>query len=135
MLSITLISDISKEIFSSNPNYQYIINFAINGTIVSATLALLTFTYALVLEPPIKSEIIKIGEKFLMSTLLFIIGFIFLNSAKGILNNAETSISPDLVRFSIILLLLVGGILIQIASACYFAIGISKLLYKIITSR
>ena len=132
LFSLVLIPNISKEIFSSNPDYQSITYFAINGTIVSATLALLTFTYALVLEPPIKREIIKIGENFLMSTLFFIIGIISLNLAKEILNNTETFNSSDLVAY---FTLFGGGFLILIASACYFAIGISILLYKIITSR
>ena len=129
---ITLISNIINEIFLPNPNYQYIISFGINGTIVSATLALLTFTYALVLDYPIRRDIISIGKIFLRSTLFFIIGIISLNVVKEMMDSSEKFASPDLIAEFTVFFLFYGGFLLLIVSASLFAVGISKLLFKII---
>lgn len=129
---ITLLSNIINEIFLPNPNYQYIISFGINGTIVSATLALLTFTYALVLDYPIRRDIISIGKIFLRSTLFFIIGIISLNVVKEMMDNSEKFASPDLMAEFTVIFLFFGGFLLLILSASLFAVGISKLLFKII---
>lgn len=129
---LKLISNTINEIFLPNPNYQYIISFGINGTIVSATLALLTFTYAQVLDYPIRRDIISIGKFFLRSTLFFIVGIIFLNVAKEMMDNSEKFASPDLIAEFAVYFLFFGGLLLLILSASLFAVGISKLLFKII---
>ena len=129
---LILISNTINEIFLPNPNYQYIISFGINGTIVSATLALLTFTYAQVLDYPIRRDIISIGKFFLRYTLFFIIGIIFLNVAKEFMDNSEKFAYPELIAEFTVYFLFFGGFLLLILSASLFASGISKLLFKLI---
>ncbi len=60
------------------PDYKAIIDYGERGTILIATLAILTFAYAVALELPEREKITKIGKYFLKSVLNFVIGLIFL---------------------------------------------------------
>ena len=60
------------------PNYNDIINYGERGTILIATLAILTFTYAVTFESPEKEAVREIGKNFFKSVLNFVVGLIFL---------------------------------------------------------
>lgn len=114
---------------------ENLITIAELGTIITATLTVLIFTYASVLENDERTTIKKIGEYFLKSTVNFIIGIIFLiGFGKTLLNTNNEFGVPDIIfNFSIyiniILYLIAYAILL--ASIIYFTIGITNLLKKL----
>lgn len=131
-LFIIIISWITG-IFSPKRDYNFIISTAINGIILSATLALLTFTYALVLNYPEKKNIITIGKKFLNATLNFILGIIFLGLFALSLEKYENRFNlPDFIIDSSLLILFFIGLFAFVMSVYYFSFGIGDLLKKIL---
>src|SRR5574341_1389095 len=63
-----LILSIIKEAISPTMDVKNMVTIAERGTIISATLAVLTFTYSSCFENFAKKPIVKIGEQFLAST-------------------------------------------------------------------
>lgn len=113
-------------------DYDLIISIVEKGAIIIATIAVLTFTYALTLDYPKKKLVTKSGKYFLKSVLNFIIGMIFLIGFRDYLDNPINTFGLlDLIfNFTtiIIFLLFSSGLLILISSAYFFAIGITDLL-------
>ncbi len=118
------------EIASPSRNSDFIISTAIEGVIVSATLTVLTFTYALILDYPERVRIIKTGKIFLFSTLNFIIGLIYINISVEI--SHTTSFIEFLDEYIAFFLLIIGLVLLMI-SAISFAVGISRLLQNLLS--
>jgi thiamine transporter ThiT len=100
-------------------------SIAERGTIISATLAVLTFTYASCFENPVKKHITKIGEYFLESTLLFLVGIIFLTGF------GETVIKGNPVVSNSVFIFFIFIVLTLVISICFFVIGISDLLKQL----
>ncbi len=109
-------------IFSKEPDYQLIISYGERGTILIATLVVLTFTYALALENPKKNNVIMSGEHFLKSLLSFVIGIIF---SMGI-RTAEYQSSSLGLYF-----LFLNGFVMLFLSAIYLTNGLFDLLKSI----
>jgi hypothetical protein len=124
-------------IFLPTRDYNFIISGAINGTILSATLALLTFTYALVLDYPKRAYIINVGEFFLKATLNFMLGIIFIGLFALVLNKADTMpplpefINNFMLSLTLFILFFIG-IIALVMSVYFFSIGIASLLKKIL---
>ncbi len=102
----------------------------------------MAFTYALVLEYPERKYILNAGRYFLISTLTFIIGIIFLGELKEEINNRAfiiifysgylpQSIINSQISFNNSAVLFIGLILFGL-SAIYFALGVTGLLKKLI---
>ena len=119
-------------IASDEPDYNSIISFGERGTILIATLAVLTFTYAAVLGYPKKDAIIEIGKYFFKSVLNFVIGIIFSIGFKEALTNQSNMFGlPDGVySYTIIVgfVLFFSGLVMLILSAFYLANGITRLM-------
>ena len=110
-------------------NVKNLITIAESGTIITATLTVLIFTYASVLRNDEHTAIIEIGECFLKSTVNFIIGIIFLigsgKTSDSIFN------SPPLFPPPINIILYFIAYVILIVSIVYFIRGITNLLKKL----
>ncbi|MCX9024525.1 MAG: hypothetical protein OIN85_00350 [Candidatus Methanoperedens sp.] len=121
---------------NKEPDYESIISFGERGTILIATLALLTFTYALALDNNTekKEAVRKSGEYFLKSVLNFVIGLLFLIGFRDILTKppSNTFGLPDFVIaspfFIGMLVLIFGGLAMLILSALYLAQGLIGLI-------
>lgn len=70
-------ADIFLLIISPNPDFNSIVSTGERGTILIATVAVLTLTYAAASEFPEKNGILKSGKYFFKSVLTFVIGMIF----------------------------------------------------------
>ena len=73
----------------AEPDYDMLISIGERGTLIIATIAILTFTYALTLDYPDKKDIQKSGKYFFKSALDFIIGMVF------IIGFRDTAASPS----------------------------------------
>ncbi|MFA4934735.1 MAG: hypothetical protein WC568_02750 [Candidatus Methanoperedens sp.] len=116
------------------PDYESIISFGEKGTILIATLALLTFTYASVLDYPEKEAVRKSGEYFLNSVLNFVIGLIFSIGFRDVLTRPPSN-TFGLPDFVIVLPFIIAmfafffiGLAMLILSAFYLAKGIAGLI-------
>lgn len=120
---------IIKTAFSEN--FEVLIEIAQMGAIITATLAVLTFTYALTfdnytLHSHIKKDVINTGKYFYLSCLNFIIGIIFLTfSGKAFAYAIEDN---DMLRLVINGFFLIICFSIFLLSSGYFAIGIKNIL-------
>lgn len=119
-------------IVSKEPDYTSIISYGEKGTILIATLVILTFTYATTLEYPEKSIVIKSGKYFLKSALNFAVGIIFLIGFKDSLINPTNVLGlPDILFvFSKVLVFLffLSGLGMLILSAFFLVLGLMDLL-------
>lgn len=115
------------------PDYEYILYFGERGTILIATLALLTFAYASVLDYPEKEAVRKSGKYFLKSVLNFVIGLIFSIGFRDVLTRppSNTFDLPDFVIvfpfYIAVFVLLFSGLAMLILSAFYLTKGITGL--------
>ena len=127
----TAFSKLFIMMLSEDPDFQSIILYGERIAILIATMAVLTFTYAVALEQE-KSIIIKSGKYFLKSFLNFIIGMIFLIGFRDVLINPSNVLHvPDFVfDLSIILtfIFMLSGFVMHILSAFFLASGITGLL-------
>lgn len=135
-LFVIIISYITG-IFSPIRDYNFLISGAINGIILSATLALLTFTYALVLNYPKRAYFINVGESFLKATLNFILGIIFIGLFALMLNRTDNILHlPEFINnfilASTLLIVFFIGLGALVMSVSFFSIGIGNLLKKIL---
>ena len=125
-------------------NFDTILNITQFVTIGSGTLAILTFTYAIVLEKgsEIYKTVVYIGELFFQSTLTFIIGVGLLIGVKTLLVNPNFYYTHfnniyeklgfvgemlDALSSLIIIILLILGITTFIISTYFLSIGIGRL--------
>ncbi len=113
-------------------NLEPIISYGEKITILIATLALLTFTYASVLEHPEKKAVRKSGEYFLKSVLTFVSGMIFLLGLRDALFNPSNGFGLPGILFIISLIitfiLFFSGFAMLILSAYFLAKGITDLI-------
>ncbi len=80
-------------IVSKETDYNSIFPYGEKGIILIATLAILTFTYALVLDNSKKDIVINSGKYFLKSVINFAVGMIFLTGLRdNILNPKNTQL-------------------------------------------
>ena len=118
-------------LFAEPPNYTDIINYGERGTILIATLAILTFTYAVALDSPEKEAVREIGKKFLNSFLYFVIGLIFsIGLRDAVTNPSGFSIFPAILvilSMVIMIILFFTGLAMLIISAVYLGTGIYEL--------
>lgn len=119
---------------NKEPDYESIISFGERGTILIATLALLTFTYASVLDYPEKEAVRKSGEYFLNSVLNFVIGLMFSIAFRDALTKPPSN-TFGLPDFVIVLPFIIAmfafffiGLAMLILSAFYLAKGIADLI-------
>ncbi|MDO8726698.1 MAG: hypothetical protein Q7J35_11580 [Candidatus Methanoperedens sp.] len=119
-------------LFAEPPNYTDIINYGERGTILIATLAILTFTYALTIDSQKEKEAVReIGKKFLNSFLYFVIGLIFsIGLRDAVTNPSSFSIFPAILvilSMVIMFILFFTGLVMLIISAVYLGTGIYEL--------
>jgi hypothetical protein len=121
---------------NKEPDYESIISFGERGTILIATVAVLTFTYALTFDNNTekKEAVRKSGEYFLNSVLNFVIGLIFSIAYRDSLYKPP-SITFGLPVFVIaflyiigMLVLFFGGLAMLILSAIYLTKGLIGLI-------
>lgn len=123
-LSVAIVS-LFIEIVSPTRDVKTIISIAEEGTIITATLALLTFTYALAIESKeSKDDIIKIGKYFLRSTLYFIVGIIFLTWFGEIITKTSINLAYQMLVGTL-------GLVILFGSVIFFVVGITNLLQNL----
>ncbi len=124
-------ADIFLLIISPNPDFNSIVSTGERGTILMATIAVLTLTYAAASEFPEKNDILISGKYFFKSVLTFVIGIILsIGCRKSLINPSNAFGLPEpFYDFSIKLMfaLLISGLAILIVSAYYFAKGITDL--------
>ena len=132
LLIIAAFLKLSIMVASNEPDYEYIISFGERCTILIATLSVLTFTYAAVLEDPKKDVTIQTGKYFFRAVLNFVIGIIFLIGFRDVLTNQSNMFGlPDSVyKFTIVMtiVLFFSGFVMLILSAYYLAFGITRLM-------
>ena len=120
------------KIISPDESLDSVIPYVEKTAIIVATIAILTFTYSMTLEYPKKKQVMKSGEYFLKSFLNYIIGIIFVIGLKdGLFNSVNFFNLPEQVYYIHLRLLFIfylGGIIMLIASAYFFAVGINDLL-------
>ncbi|MCX9014287.1 MAG: hypothetical protein OIN89_05785 [Candidatus Methanoperedens sp.] len=121
-------------ILLKEPDYESVISFGEKGTILIATLALLTFSYASVLDYPEKKAIRKSGKYFLNSVLNFVIGLIFSIGFREALTEPSSN-TFGLPDFVIVIPLIIAmfalffiGLGMLILSAFYLTKGITGLI-------
>lgn len=120
-----------KDIFS-NPESN--IKIVISILVGSATLTILTFNYAVVLDFPNKVKVTKIGKLLLISTLLFMIGIVFIAvSMETTINlfGLEENIFNIIDGISFLVLYLTGFFSLSF-SCMFFSMGIARLLDHLI---
>lgn len=116
----------------NNPEFKNFIPIGEKVIILIATISILTFTYALTLEYPMKEVVANIGKYFFKSVLHFIIGMILLIGLRNNLDNPTNNFGlPEFVFdistvFTSILFL--SGFVLLLISAYYFAKGLTDLL-------
>lgn len=117
-------------IVSKEANFTSIISYGERGTILIATLVILTFTYAAALEN--RDTVIRSGEYFLKSLLNFVVGMLFLTGFKDYLINPTNvlGLSNIIFNFSIFLISLffLSGFVMLILSALFLVLGLMHLL-------
>lgn len=114
----------------STGNFKDLIEIAQIGIILTATLAILTFTYALTFDDYKKKPVIYAGKYFFLSCLNFMIGIILLTGFGEAFKHATEY--NDVLRSVINGIFLIISFIILVLSAAYFASGIKDLL-KILT--
>lgn len=114
------------------PDFKDSIDFGERGALFLAVITGLVFTYADALDSSKKNDIIKSGESFFKSFLIFVIAMIFSIGLRSSLMNPMNPLGlPDIVRsFGGIstLVLLIISLATIIVSGLFFAIGMTGLL-------
>lgn len=114
------------------PDFKDSINIGERGALFLAAITGLVFTYAGALDSSKKNDIIKSGESFFKSFLIFVIGIIFsIGLRKSLMNPTNPLGLPELVLyfgFYATLLLLIIALATILASVYFFVIGFKDLL-------
>ena len=114
---------------TNQAEYAEIISIGEKGTIIIATIAVLTFTYALTMDYPDKKIIQNSGKYFFMSVLDLIIGIVLLIGFQEPvikLSNTAPDIVSNLCANSILILYAIGFVMLG-SSAIFFMIGMTDL--------
>ena len=133
ILALFLVSNFDKvKYIFSNPESN--IPIVISILVGSATLTILTFNYASVLNYPNNVKVTKIGKLLLISTLLFMIGIVFIAvSMETTINlfRLPENIFNIMGGISFLVLYLTGFFSLMI-SGIFFSMGIARLLHHLI---
>ncbi|MCK5490553.1 MAG: hypothetical protein KAI67_01795 [Candidatus Pacebacteria bacterium] len=134
LICITLFSQLIFLSFKIKSNLDLGLSIAYYGILGSASLTVLTFTYALVLDYPERIKVISSGKNFFTSTLFFMIGIVCFIITSGEQNNILNipEIIFDLFNSLTSLFLILLGVILLYASSIYFALGIAGLLNNLI---
>lgn len=129
---VAVVKIISLILSPPTPDFKDSIDIGERGALFLAVITGLVFTYADALDTSKKNDIIKSGESFFKSFLIFVIGMIFSIGLRSALINPTNPLGlPDIVlSFGGIatLLLLFISLATIIVSGWFFAIGITGLL-------
>lgn len=111
------------------PNYDEIIKIGERVAIFLATTTMLTFTYALALDPPENKKYVIESAKYLFKSFLyFIIGMVFsIESIKFLTNPSNDFGFLPLFGLIIQFLFLITGLFILIASGYFFVKGFTSI--------
>ncbi len=122
-------------IYSSNPDFYYIIDIGEKATLFVVAVTGLAFTYAAALDYPKKERIIESGEYFLRSFLTFVIGMVFsIGIKQALMSPSNSSYFPGplavVAVFGLFLFFIISLVLL-IVSGYFFVKGTRLLLRSV----
>lgn len=131
-VAVAILNIITLILSPPTPDFKDSIDIGERGALFLAAITGLVFTYAGALDSSKKSDIIKSGESFFKSFLIFVIGMILsIGLRKSLMNPTNPLGLPDLVLYfggiATILLLIIALATIFV-SVYFFVIGITGLL-------